>query len=46
MESYARRAGVPEETRPLFAGTGGSLLLLAKKPSEPPGPLVGQRQVA
>lgn len=31
MEAYARRAGVPEEAMPLFRGSGGSLLLTARK---------------
>jgi SAM-dependent methyltransferase len=33
LESYARRAGVPEASLPLFRGTGGSLLLMARKSS-------------
>ena len=32
LESYARKAGVPEEGMPLFRGTGASLLLTAEKP--------------
>jgi len=35
IESFARKAGVPEEAMPLFRGTGGSLLLLASKPKAP-----------
>jgi SAM-dependent methyltransferase len=35
MEPYAKKAGVPEEALGLFRGSGGSLLLLARKPVRP-----------